>query len=167
LPSASDGGSLYLRQEAATIMNDIYAINVAKTEFREGFNTGDIDRLMAIFHPDGFTDMSEGQPNHYGPASAAAWRARLAELFTANSVLLTPLVNRIKCLGEAAYDYGWHELTLIPKDGGPVVRERYRYWELWRKDRADDWKVAIYMTNRDIPEDVNGVKSSWFLASKV
>ena len=30
-------------------MDDIYKINVAKTEFREAYNTGDVDRLLAVF----------------------------------------------------------------------------------------------------------------------
>ena len=29
-------------------MDDLYAINVAKTEFREGFNLGDAARILAI-----------------------------------------------------------------------------------------------------------------------
>jgi len=32
-------------------MDDLYAINAAKTEFREGFNLGDTSRILAIADP--------------------------------------------------------------------------------------------------------------------
>lgn len=30
-------------------MDDIYAINAAKTELREGYNTADVDRILSLF----------------------------------------------------------------------------------------------------------------------
>ena len=44
-------------------MDDTYLINVAKTEFREGYNRGDVDRILSVFDEEGFTDMSEGVPS--------------------------------------------------------------------------------------------------------
>lgn len=32
-------------------MDDVHEINVAKTELREAYNTGDVDRLLAIYAP--------------------------------------------------------------------------------------------------------------------
>ena len=147
-------------------MSDVYAINVSKTEFREGYNNGDVDRVMAVFQPDGFTDMSEGEPSKYGTEASAVWRKRLAELFEEYSVKLTPIIINIVVLGNTAYDYGWHELTLDPKPGGPPVRKRYRYFELWNKDVAGEWKIATHMTNSDVPEELNGFKSHWFLSEE-
>ena len=46
-------------------MDDTYAINVAKTEYREGFNMGDAARVVDVFAPE-FTDNSEGRPSRYG-----------------------------------------------------------------------------------------------------
>jgi len=148
-------------------MNDVYAINVAKTEFREGYNTGDIERLMGTFHPDGFTDMSEGEPSKYGPEAIAVWGKRLAELFAEYQAKLTPIIINIVVTGGTAYDYGWHELTLSRKAGGPLVRKRWRYFELWNKDAAGQWKIAMHMTNNDVPEELNGFKSHWFLTEEV
>lgn len=147
-------------------MNDVYAINRAKTEFREGYNTGDVDRLMATFHPDGFTDMTEGEPSKYGSEATGVWRKRLAELFADYHARLTPIIINIVVLGTMAYDYGWHELTLTPKTGGPLVRKRCRYFELWNKDAAGQWKIAMHMTNSDVPEELNGFKSRWFLSEE-
>lgn len=43
-------------------MDDSYAINVAKTEFRDCFNFSDTSRLLAIADPD-LVNFSHGQPN--------------------------------------------------------------------------------------------------------
>jgi hypothetical protein len=47
-------------------VDDTYLINVAKTEYREGFNPGDADRVVSVFAPE-FTDNSDGRPR---------WRTR-------------------------------------------------------------------------------------------
>ena len=144
-------------------MND-YAINIAKTEFREGYNTGDIDRVASVFNAGGFTDMSEGEPSKYGAEAAAVLRERLAELFSTYSVRMTPIIIDIVVTGNSAYDYGWHEFILTPKSGGEPVRKRQRYFELWNRDGNGKWKIAMYFTNSDVREEVNGVFSHWFLS---
>jgi len=144
-------------------MSDIYAINVAKTEFREGYNTGDAGRLTAVFNPGGFTDMSEGEPSKYGREAIATWRLRLAMLFADYSVKMTPIIIDIVVLGNSAYDYGWHEFILTPKSGGDPIRKRQRYFELWSKNSEGSWKIAMYFTNSDVREELNGFASHWFL----
>jgi ketosteroid isomerase-like protein len=46
-------------------MDDLYAINAAKTEFREGFNLADASRILAIADPD-LVNFSDGQPSEFG-----------------------------------------------------------------------------------------------------
>ena len=75
-------------------MDDTYAINVAKTECREGFNTGDADRVMSVFAPE-FTDHSDGRPTRYGKDAPAKLRQYLKGLFAeyqANLNLITPAI---------------------------------------------------------------------------
>ena len=56
-------------------MNDIYAINAAKTEFRDGYNTADVDRLLSVF-ADGFADLSAGVPSFFGDEAKSVLRSR-------------------------------------------------------------------------------------------
>jgi ketosteroid isomerase-like protein len=144
-------------------MDDTYGINVAKTEFREAYNTGDVDRLLSVFNPGGFTDMSEGGPTKYGTEAASTLREGASELFSLYSVKLTPIINRIAVLGDTAYDYGWHEFILTPKCGGEPIRKRYRYLELWRKTGSGGWKISLQMTNADVREELSGFATRWFL----
>jgi len=144
-------------------MNDIYKINVAKTEFREAYNTGDVDRLLAVFAYEGFTSMFEGGPSQFGGRARSSLRDEAAKLFADCSVQLSLIIIDIVVQGSTAYDYGWHEFTLSPKDGGEPIRKRLRYFELWSKDPSGDWKIAFHINNQDVREELGGSVSHWFL----
>lgn len=147
-------------------MDDTYGINVAKTEFREAYNTGDVDRLLSVFNPDGFTDMSEGGPTKYGLEARTTLRDQASRLFSQYSVKLLILINRIAVLGETVYDYGWHEFTLSPKNGGEPIRKRQRYFELWNRTPSGEWKISLQITNKDVREELGGFVSHWFLGEE-
>ncbi len=72
-------------------MDDIYRINVAITEVREAYNTGDVDRLLAIFHGD-FVDMAEGFTSGFGATGKARLRTRVTELVAEYSVKFVPII---------------------------------------------------------------------------
>jgi len=148
-------------------MSDIYAINVAKTEVRDGYNGGNVDRIIAVFQNSGFTDMSEGEASNYGTAAVAGLRRRLAKLFSEYSVKMTPIIAKIVVTGNSAYDYGWHEFVLTPKSGGERIQKRHRYFELWTKNAEGSWKISMYFTNSDVREQLNGFATEWFLSEKL
>lgn len=143
-------------------MDDVYQINVAKTEFREAYNTGDIERLVSVFH-DGCVNMSDGFASASGAAVRIRVRERAVALFADYAVRLVPIVIKILPFGDKMFDYGWHEFTLTPKAGGTPVRKRERYMEVWAKDTAGRWKILFYMNNADVRNELNGVLATWFL----
>ena len=147
-------------------MDDIYKINVAKTELREAYNTGDVDRLLAVFAGEGFTSMLEGGPSQFGGGARSRLRKEAAELFDEYSVQMSVIIIDIVVQGDTAYDYGWHEFTLKPKDGGEPIRKRLRYFELWSKDSSGDWKIAFHINNQDVREELGGSVSRWFLSEE-
>ena len=61
-------------------MDDLYAINAAKTEFREAFNQGDACRIIAIADPD-LINFSDGQPSEFGESGLESFKRRLEKLF--------------------------------------------------------------------------------------
>jgi len=134
-------------------MDDTYAINVAKTEYREGFNTGDADRVVSVFAPE-FTDNSDGRPSRYGNDAPAKLREYLRRLFADYKAHLNVIIAAIVIAGELAYDYGWHELTLTPVNGGEPRLIRMRYLELWRKQNGE-WRIIRYIDNDDLPDVVD------------
>jgi len=147
-------------------MDDVYQINVAKTEFRDAYDACDVDRLLSVFNPNGFTDMSEAGPTKYGSEANIALRDQVGRLFAKYSIKMIPIINRIVVTGNTAYDYGLHEFTLTPRNGGETIRKRQRYFELWNKDAEGKWTVSLYITNSDVPEELNGFTSHWFLSEE-
>ena len=138
-------------------MDDVYAINVAKTEFREAYNTGNAERLLAILDS-GLIDLSNGRSSGYGERGKAALRSYLQDLFAKFDARMVPIIIEIEVMGEVAVDYGWHELVLTPKSGGEPIRTRTRYVDLWKKNKTGDWKLAIFMDNADVPDDASAAK---------
>ena len=147
-------------------MDDVCRINVAKSKFRDAYNTGNVDRLLSVFKPSGFTDMSEGGPSKYGSEAISTLRAKTRSLFAEYFVKMTPIVVDIVVRGDSAYDYGWHEFTLTPKDGGETIRQRQRYFELWNRDAAGNWTISLFINNADVREELNGFTSHWFLSEE-
>ena len=132
-------------------MNDLYAINEAKTEFREAFNSRDVSALLALADPD-LVNFSDGHPSEFGKSGLDALRSRFVALFERFTAKLSIIVIEIRLQGDIAYDYGWHDLTLTPKDGGPPVHRRHRYVDIWRKNKEGKWKLWMYMDNHDVAD---------------
>ena len=127
-------------------MDDLLAINIAKSEFREAYNTGDVDRMVAPPDP-GIVDFTDGANCGFGQD---ALRGRLQELFRKYEVRLSVIEIEIRIVGEMAYDYGWHVWNLSSKNGGGVVARKDRYVDIWRKNEKGEWKLWMYMDNRDL-----------------
>jgi len=132
-------------------MDDLYAINAAKSEFRDCFNLSDVSRLLAIADPD-LVNFSDGQPCEFGMSGLDALKTRLENLLERFTAKLVVIVVEIRLQGDVAYDYGWHDLTLTPKDGGQPTRRRDRYVDIWRRNKEGKWKLWMYMDNRDVAD---------------
>ena len=82
-------------------------------------------------------------------------RRFLVELFAEYDAKLNVIINAISVFGDNAFDYGWHELTLTPRNGGEPVYRRTRYCELWSKQPNGDWRISRFMDNPDVPDTVD------------
>jgi ketosteroid isomerase-like protein len=132
-------------------VDEYYAINVAKTRFRDAYNTGDVDLLINITHPS-FVDFSDARNSGFSDGARNALRAHFTQLFAHYNVQLVVIMIEIRLSGDVAYDYGWHEFTLTPKNGGASEFIRERYVDIWKKNAAAEWKLWMYMNNRDVPQ---------------
>jgi len=147
-------------------MDEKYKINAARTDMREAYLSGDRDQLLAVFHPDGFTDMSEGSPSKYGADARLNLAEEAAKLFESYSVKFIPITIEISVMDSVAFDRGWQEFILTPKSGGATIRKRYRYLNTWKKLANGDWKITLHVNNTDVPEQVGKIQSTWFLSEK-
>ncbi len=130
-------------------MDDAYSIRLAKTELREAYRNGNVDRALGVF-ADGYSDMSAGLASFYGSEARAVLKHRLTKLFARYRTQLAVTIISIRVQGPLAFDWGWHKLTLTPRKGGRPKTIRTRYLEIWQKD-AGKWKIAIFFDNLDVP----------------
>jgi ketosteroid isomerase-like protein len=81
-------------------------------------------------------------------------------------VRLTVIVIQIAVDGNLAYDYGWHEFTLRPKGEGEIIRQRHRYFDVWKKNPSGEWRISAFINNADVREEFSGNRSHWFLSEE-
>jgi len=132
--------------------SDIYAIRLAKTAFRNAYNKGDVKGVLAIF-ADGFGDMSGGLASFYGGEARSVLRHHLKRLFAGHRAQLAVTIISIRVQGQLAFDWGWHKLTLKPKNGRKPITTRKRYLEIWQKQDGK-WKIVIFFDNEDVPPEM-------------
>ena len=130
-------------------MNDVYEINAAKSEFREAYNAGNVDRLLAVF-ADEFTDMSAGVPSFFGADAKSVFRSRMTRLLAQYQATLIVTIIAIRVFGNTAFDYGWHALTLAPRGEAKPITTRQRYFETWQRNSSGEWKIDFYIDNMDV-----------------
>ena len=130
-------------------MDDVYAINLVRTEMREGYNTGEIERVLAVF-ANGFTDWSDGMPSYYGNQATDVLRARLERLFREYDVSLELVIVAIWICGDLAIDTGWKNFKLRSKSMRETKEQSRRYLALWQRDSAVGWKIVRYIDNLDV-----------------
>jgi ketosteroid isomerase-like protein len=138
-------------------MDDVYAINLAKTILREGFNNGDIERILSVYD-DSFADMSFAMPSFYFSDAKDVFRARLTRLFRDYKVAMNMMIIDVVLNGDRAFDWGWHVLDVTSKTDGTVSQVRTRYFETWRRDAMRGWRISGFIDNLDqaprMPEEL-------------
>ena len=118
-------------------MDDLYAINFGKTEFREAFNIGDPERVIALLDPE-FVYMPDGLTRTMGTGAVDAIRAQFRELTTHYYVQLVPIIIEILIQDGVAWDYGCQTWRKTPRDGGSQVTVKDRYVNVWRKNERGE-----------------------------
>jgi ketosteroid isomerase-like protein len=129
-------------------MTDDYLISLAKTEYREGYNTGNIERILSVFN-DELTNWAEGDASFYGPEGKQALREQLEDLFARFTAEMAVIIIDIAIKGDAAFDWGWHKLTLTSKASREVTHIKYRYYETWKRQADGNWKIDFLITNEE------------------
>ena len=131
------------------VADDQHQISVAKTEYREAYNSGDVPRLLSVFAA-GFTDCSDGEPSFYGTEARRALELRARRLFQRYRVEIFVIIIDIVVKDGFAYDWGWHKMRLTDKESNEVTDAKYRYFETWTRE-GDAWKIDYIITNRELP----------------
>jgi len=131
-------------------MDAEYPLDLAKTEYREGYNTGNAERVLSIFSPSAIV-MPDGVPTFGGDENVRAMRGRLKKLFAEYSVEVVLVIADYTIHDDFAFEWGWELFTYTPKGGGEPSRQRYRYIWAWKKEPDGHWRVTKLLNNKDLP----------------
>ena len=131
-------------------MDDVYAINVARTSIRDGYNTGDADLIISVLDP-GLVDFSDQEQNKFGANGIEALRRCVQKMHDEYSVKYTVIIIEIRVIGDIGLEYGWQIFELQPKSGGPPVNKRERYMDVWQR-RPEGWKLLTHCSNADVAD---------------
>lgn len=131
-------------------MDAEYPLDLAKTEYREGYNTGDVERVLSIFSQ-GAIVMPDGVPTFGGEENLRAMRGRLQKLFADYSVRVALVIADYTIRSDFAFEWGWEGFTYTPKAGGEPVTQRFRYFQTWKKGPDNRWRVTMFINNKDLP----------------
>lgn len=125
---------------------DAAEIRELTKEFVQGFNTGDLDRIMK-FYADEYVDVNLRQPNQ----TKAERREYYRKLIDSGEFRVEVTPDEIVIAGE----YGFVRGTILlerPQAGGNARTKELRYVEVWRRF-ADGWK-SIWGIDADVhPEE--------------
>lgn len=138
-----------LQSKETPVTTDEELIAAARTEYRDAYNSGNVERLLAVFAPQ-FTDWSEGEPSFYGSDSAKALRHRVTALFERYTANLGIMMVKITVMGDFATERGWYKMRLTHRITGEVTQTLYRYFETWIKVEGK-WKINFTITNKELP----------------
>ena len=140
-------------------MDDQYAISLAMTEFRDGWNGGDVNRILSAF-ADEFTNWSEDTPSFYGSEGRSSMELHLKDILATHDAEMKIQMITIAISGASATDRGWLNLTLKPKRGGEPKFTKYRYFHNWARQADGKWKIKFVMTNVELQPKLLPEKSA-------
>jgi ketosteroid isomerase-like protein len=123
--------------------DDEYLINLAQSELRDGINSRELDRAMAVIAPI-VTWMRDGEPSYWGGEGHRAvrfWAERMIQ--ERAKISLVPIGVRI--LDDVAFATGWETLTFPAREA-----LRSRFFQVWERSAQGQWQMSAYISNQDV-----------------
>jgi ketosteroid isomerase-like protein len=115
--------------------DDLAQLRHMAREFEEGFNTGDVERIMR-FYGDTYVDINLRQPVQ----SKAERRAYFAQVIGRGGFQVKVRPDDIQVHGDFAFVRGTVEL-IRPGVDGDVAPTELRYLEISRRQADSSWQV--------------------------
>jgi len=135
-----------LLRERSSARDDVMALRQMAAEFTEGFNTGDVDRLMQ-FYGDTYLDI-----NLRTPVQTHDERRAYFDAVMRSSTRIAVHPDEVVVEGDLAFVRGRIEIRL-PDVSAPTGRvKELRYLEIARKSADGSWK-AVWGMDGPVQED--------------
>jgi ketosteroid isomerase-like protein len=129
-----------------------YLRNIAR-EFEQGFNTGDVDRIMR-FYADTYVDVNLRHPVQ----TRAERREYYARVMARPGIQVKVRPDDISIRGDLAFVRGTLLLTQGAADGREATRTELRYLEICERAQDGTWRV-LWGMDGPVQEYVAGSQS--------
>jgi uncharacterized protein (TIGR02246 family) len=131
---------------AALSRRDSVGIAVADSAFQAGANSGDADRVAAVYALDASL-LPPNQPLQRGRKAIRSYWAGLLDAYTVTFEIAPDLIEG---RGDLAYNMGHYHLTAVPKSKSAAgFADEGKFVEILKKQSDGSWKyiVDIYNSN--------------------
>ena len=134
-------------QQADTTEADAAAIRGLIEKFRDAFEGGDVDSMMAVYTADAVV-LPPGDAVQVG---SAAIRASFQEAFAQYTFASEHTIEEVEVLGDWGFVRWTAHNTATPKDGGDPTPTTSRGISIARRQADGGWKIARDIWNHDAP----------------
>jgi uncharacterized protein (TIGR02246 family) len=128
---------------AHDVKADLAAIARLRDEYVAAHNSGDIDRLMALWAEDAVF-MPADEPNIFG---RAAIREHIQEILDQIPARVALSLEETRVAGDWAFDRGIETVTMGSEASGESVTMRVKYICILQRQPDQSWKFARYIYN--------------------
>jgi len=115
------------------------SIDSVNQQWIKGFETGDIEQVMATFAPDAIKLGQDGK-SYQGLAAIRTLITAIMDFF-GGDVRITVNTSKVWVVGDKAYETGEYTYRIV-RNGNPVT-ETGIYCSMWMKQPDNSWKIAL------------------------
>ena len=133
--------------EAVSTQADVQAIDSLRAWFAEAMTAGDVDGMMSNYAEDA-VDMPPNEPALTGKAAIRARHEGFRDQYV---IALDNPSEEIMVMGEVGILRGSYDITLEPREDGPVIRDSGKYLVTWLRQADGAWLAAHEIWNSDNP----------------
>ncbi len=129
-------------------MSETEAVNALLEQWVSAVNAGDLDAWSATLADDA-TVMPPNAPAVTGIESLLPWMVET--FFDPFNVQLSCTFDDVDPAEDVVFARGSYELSLTPKDGGPVIEDSGKFVNVFKRQQDDAFKYSIAMWNSNNP----------------
>jgi uncharacterized protein (TIGR02246 family) len=132
---------------AASAPSAVDEVRTTRTAWNDAYNTGDVNRLIALYTEDAVS-MAPGIPATVG---RPAIKTDLGMFLADNKVHETAQIQDIMIQGDLAVERANYVAQITPRKGKPFT-ERGKHIVAYRRGPDGQWRVKWEIWNSDAPE---------------
>lgn len=147
------------------VQQDVRALADMRRVIERAENAGDPEPIIELLADDAVAMVPDFEVQEGRDACAAFLRHLLPGLLQQFDRRITCRSAEVRVLDEVAFDRGTFAFGIRPKSGGAVERVTGKYFWMYERDAAGEWKLSRMIVSRDEAAQPEPSRSSGTLAA--